>query len=877
MKIKTKQRPLASLIPLLLSGMSLSAMAQEVETATTDNELKFEVIQVTAQRRVQNLQEVPIAISAISGEKIANEAISDIFDIQDNTPGLIVFQGASSITPQISIRGVGTSSQNFGLESSVGLYVDGVYRARQSAMVNEYVDVDAVEILRGPQGTLFGKNTPMGAIHVRSVAPSHDDANGFLKLTVGNLGLISYSGATNVTAVEDTLSFRFTGSATQRDGSIDDLNFGDNTVNDRDRYTVKLQALYTPSEDVSLRIIADYGELDEICCGANPIVSNFEASGIPGRFGTDTAISQPPFNSNVIRAENFNDRVVATSFLPSSQMEDSGLSAELNWDINEQFTLTSISSYRDFSSDDRVDGDFAEIDFLDNNNNAEQRSLSQELRLAYSSDDLNIVGGVFYFNQEIDTLSYNKIDSDLNSFALNVLLRGALNPLLGGINQLSANTGGLIAPAALAGPEGTKFINAAAQEHESYAIFGQFDYKLTEKLTLTAGLRYTDESKDLKSKFTEEFTNGGDNPTFFSSVGNPAIPQSIVPGTLLFGAAAAGQALQLISTGVITPGTPQFGQAIQTFIPFQSQGWIFNALSPVTASRPDISAELNDEQVNGTLKLSYQANPKTLLYASFGTGYKSGGTNTDRIATAFDPVFDAETSEAFEIGIKKDFPKYGLRLNAAAHATTVNDFQANSFVGNGFNLQNAGDFDIKGVEVEANWMLSANTTLNLAFTHTEAEYASFDKGPCWTVTPFQTGQADPGQESTNPAVPNPFCNRAGDSPISQPENTGLLQLSHEFELGDSTYAVAAIDYNYVGEFFATSSNDPLSHIDSQGFVNARINITFEDYDTSVLIWGRNITDAQQVGLSAPPILQQGKLVGFYADPATFGVTVIKKF
>jgi len=125
---------------------------------------------------------------------------------------------------------------------------------------------------------------------------------------------------------------------------------------------------------VSLRIIADYGELDEICCGANPIVSNFEASGIPGRFGTDTAISQPPFNSNVIRAENFNDRVVATSFLPSSQMEDSGLSAELNWDINEQFTLTSISSYRDFSSDDRVDGDFAEIDFLDNNNNAEQRS-----------------------------------------------------------------------------------------------------------------------------------------------------------------------------------------------------------------------------------------------------------------------------------------------------------------------------------------------------------------------------------------------------------------------------------------------------------------------------------------------------------------------
>jgi len=158
-------------------------------------------------------------------------------------------------------------------------------------------------------------------------------------------------------------------------------------------------------------------------------------------------------------------------------------------------------------------------------------------------------------------------------------------------------------------------------------------------------------------------------------------------------------------------------------------------------------------------------------------------------------------------------------------------------------FKNAGDFDIKGVEVEANWMLSANTTLNLAFTHTEAEYASFDKGPCWTVTPFQTGQADPGQESTNPAVPNPFCNRAGDSPISQPENTGIATVIHEFELGDSTYAVAAIDYNYVGEFFATSSNDPLSHIDSQGFVNARINITFEDYDTSVLIWGRNITDA----------------------------------
>ena len=485
-----KKRYLAMAITLFVSGQ---AFAEEQTTEQVEEQRKkgeLEVILVTSQKRVQNLQEVPIAVTAIGGEVLAEGVIKDVFDLKGNVPAFNVNSTQSATQTSFAIRGIGTSSQNYGLESSVGLYSDGVYRSRQNSMINNYVDVESVEILRGPQGTLFGKNTPMGAVNIRTVAPEHGEHNGFVEMTAGNYGLFSYSGATNIGLIDDTLTARVTGFGTVRDGFVSDVNFGEDTINDRDRFGGRLQFLYTPSDDLSVRIIADYAEIDEVCCGVGTQVSNAQAIGIPGKMGTDVYLSSPLFNGTLLSGDEYFDYNVSNSFLPESTSKDTGVSAEINWTIDEQLSLVSISALRDFNSFDHTDSDFSDVDLFSKVNDAEQKSFSQELRLEYKTDRLNAIGGLYYFTQDLDVDGISTMGTDINSFFLNGLLSD-LNPLLTGINQISQMTGGAVAPVAAATPGNTQFSALAEQEHESYAIFGQFDYKITDQLTLTAGLRYT--------------------------------------------------------------------------------------------------------------------------------------------------------------------------------------------------------------------------------------------------------------------------------------------------------------------------------------------------------------------------------------------------
>ncbi|WP_286267634.1 TonB-dependent receptor [Thalassotalea atypica] len=836
-------------------------------------EAGLEVITVTAQKRIQNLQEVPIAVTAISGDEMTQAVIKDIYDLQSSVPGLGAFQSQSATNSSFSIRGVGTSSQNFGLESSVGLYVDGVYRARQNSMINNLVDVEAVEVLRGPQGTLFGKNTPSGAIQIKTVAPSHDGEDGFVEATVGNFGLVNYSGAASFSAIDDVLAFRVTAFGSQRDGIIDDVNLGEETINDRDRWGTRLQALYTPSDDLSIRIIADYSEIDEICCGAPVQLSNLQANEIPGKFGSDAVL--PQLGGTVFPGGNeFYDREVALSFLPESTMTDKGLSLELNWDIDDNYSIVAISAFRSFESYDNIDTDFTDVDLFGTSNDSEQSSFSQEIRLNYVGKDLNYIVGAYYFSQDLD-LDYSLYtDSLFNPFVMSSF-GGALDPLLGGIDALSAATGGLIAPSAEAGPAGTGFDHVAEQEHESYAIFGQFDYKLTDQLTLTAGLRYTDETKDLSTKFYENMASGAEFPTYFSSIGDPSNPDTVVPGTLLYGATVAGAMLGAVGAGQMSPFDPAFQQAI---LPFQSEGWALKALGATTSDRPDINETLDDEQVTGTAKLSYQYDNNTMMYVSYGTGYKSGGTNTDRIRAGFEPVFEAETSESLEVGLKKDFVEQNVRINAAAHYTTVEDFQANTFTGNGFNLQNAGDYKISGFEVEATWFPTDTMEVNFSYARVDAEYDSFERGNCWVAYTWHTGVVDPGQESTDPANPNPYCNRKGDRPGGEPENTAVLKVKQEYYLSESVYSYIQLEYSYTGDMVLDGSNDPYAVQDSYNLLNARYFINFEEYDMDIILWGRNVLDEEYINrtnFNTP--LQPGKLNAYVTEPATYGVTFKKRF
>jgi iron complex outermembrane receptor protein len=874
--VEFKKNPIAIWISFSLGLISPIVCAQEIEEEVET--MRLETITVKAQKRKQNLQVVPVSVTAISGKKMAESVLQDLFDVTASVPASSAFQSQNATNSSFSIRGIGTSSQNFGLESSVGLYVDGVYRARQNSMINNLVDVEAVEVLRGPQGTLFGKNTPSGAILVRTVAPSHNDPNNFIEATIGNYGLVNYSAAASISAINNILAFRVTAFGSQRDGIVSEVNTGDDVLNDRDRWGVRLQTLYTPNDDILVRVIADYSEIKEICCAAPVQVSNMKAMGIEGKFGSDSLLSQAPFNATIFDGDDFFERKVALSFLPGSTMKDSGLSAEISWDIDNQYTVVSISAYRSFDALDNIDSDFTDAELFGTQNDSQQHSFSQELRLDYSTVSVSAILGAYYFSQNLD-LDYSLYTSkQFNEFFLSGFSQGAFTELLGGIDALSASSNGLIVPSSAPAPALSAFDHRAQQKHESYAIFAQVDYRLSEKITLTAGLRYTDESKDLSTVFSENLPGNATFPTFFSSVGDPANPASIVPGTLLYGAGVAGNVLAGVEANTIDITSPEGQAALEALLPFQSLGWGFKPLGAITSDRSDIMDTLNDDQLTGTLKLSYQAARDTLLYASYGTGYKSGGTNTDRIAEGFAPLFAAETSQALEVGIKKDFPVHDLRINAAAHSTTVDDFQANTFTGTGFSLQNAGDYKTSGLEIELTWLPVDTVEVNFVYARVNAEYDKFERGNCWIAYTWHTGISDPGQESLDPAAPDPYCNRSGDSPSGEPEDYGMIKLKKDFIISADVNAYVVAEFSYTGDIILDGSNDPLAVQDSYSLLNLRLFMNFDKYDMDLIFWGRNVLNEEYIkhtSFNTP--LQEGKLNAYVSDPATFGVTLKKRF
>jgi iron complex outermembrane receptor protein len=379
-----KRYPTAAFLCSALSvGLPGTALAQAM----------LEEVLVTAQKREQNLQDVPVAVSAFTGQMLQQSGVKDMFDLQANAPSLIVGQSQTSTTSTFSIRGVFTSSQNFGLEPSVGLYVDGIYRARQGSMINNLVDVASVEVLRGPQGTLFGRNTPAGAIQINSVAPDFE-GSGFIEGTAGDYDLAGVSGAKSFTLIEDVLAIRATGFTMQRDGYVDIVNGDNDAIHDRDRWGLRFQALYTPSDAVTVRFIGDHSEVDEVCCAVGSFKNNFFPQDGATSPATGTDSNTAAAGGTVIDQRDFFDYRVSVARKPESSNEDEGVSLQIDWETD-SFLLTSISAYRQYDSYDNSDVIFTDLDAGYQSNDASQDQFTQELRISDEGDKLSYVGGLF--------------------------------------------------------------------------------------------------------------------------------------------------------------------------------------------------------------------------------------------------------------------------------------------------------------------------------------------------------------------------------------------------------------------------------------------------------------------------------------------------
>jgi outer membrane receptor protein involved in Fe transport len=791
----------------------------------------LEEVIVTAQKRAENLQDVPISVQAFSGEKLADLDIKDVFDLQTSAPGLKVDSSQGSSTTFFTIRGIGTSSQNFGFESSVGLYVDGVYRARQGSMINQLVDMASVDVLRGPQGTLFGRNSLSGAVQFTTVKPDHD-GSGFVEVTAGNYGLLNLSGAASFSAIEDVLAFRFTGFSSERDGYVENIGLpGSDDINDRDRYGFRAQALWTPTENLSILVIADDANVDETCCAPVAVIDSNRLDGRAARNSLGLSLlGQPGLDTykeangaTYISEDDAYEDITALNQNPTSQSDDSGLSVQVNW-YQDELTWTSITGYREFDSRDQFDSDFSNFDAVAFDTQAKQEAFSQELRVDYEGDTLRYVLGAYYYQQDLESESTLTFGPDINP-VLGVL--SGTTPIFGfsaglpiatlnAIQGTSFDTSGFI-------PTGGTATDINEQEHKSWALFGQFDYDLTETLMLTAGLRYSDEEKELSASYSD---SGGNFAGF-------------------------------------------------------ARGGLFAR----TARRDDITpssdgGSLDDSQVTGTIKLSWFLDDDIMLYGSYGTGYKAGGTNTDRIEPSLSQTFDAETAASYELGAKMEFPEQGIRLNVALYTTDIEDLQVATFDGSNFNVQNAATVDTYGLELDMLWEVTESLTVNVAYAKTIAEYGEYEEGNC-QVTSAYRGVPDAGATISDPAAdPQGFlanrCDRSGDRVPFVPEDTFTVGVRQDWRINDSMFAYAGFEYSYKGDVVGLAS-DPLADQDAYDLVNVRLGMTLEDYQTDIVFWGRNVFDQDYLTASTPTPLHNGHETAYSREPATFGLTVRKKF
>ncbi len=435
------------------------------KVAAAENDTGLAEIVVTANRRSESAQRVPISISAISGDVLRSTGTVEVVGLAQVSPGVFIAPTTSTTTTIIRIRGVGTSGTNNGFESAVGVFVDGVFRPRAGQALNSFVDVDRVEVLRGPQGTLFGKNTTAGAISIITNKPKFEFGGG-LQGSVGNYNSRRLEGV--VTGpISEKIAFRIAGNYTRRDGVQDKLLGGtapqriENYFNNRDRFIIKGQLLFEPTSDLSIRIIGDYGKIKE--------------RGNIGQPKTTPAAFDPIFATlGAFRApdNDLGTRQVQVNTDPSEKTTDGGVTGEITYDFGGA-KLTSITAWRDYRSRRAYDLDLVGYDVLrplPENQLIKQKT--QELQLGGQKDRLTWLIGAFLFDEKIDFGSDIRLGPQFAQFAGAAPRFVPLGSFTGqGFNQIGYQT------------------------NRGYSFFTQDSFNITDALQITGGIRYNHSNK----------------------------------------------------------------------------------------------------------------------------------------------------------------------------------------------------------------------------------------------------------------------------------------------------------------------------------------------------------------------------------------------
>ncbi|MGB5078631.1 MAG: TonB-dependent receptor [Sphingorhabdus sp.] len=855
----------AVLVTPVTAAFAQETGAVQAEEASIDEAYADDEIVVSATRRDQAAQDVPLSVSVVAGEQLANAGVVDIRGIQQLAPSLKTTTGQSSATGAVlTIRGIGTAGDNPGFEPAVGVFIDGVFRSRAGVALAELPPIERVEVLRGPQGTLFGRNTSAGALNITTQKPKFE-LGGYVEASYGNLNEIEVkAGITG--PVSESLAVRLDGGYHKRDGYIRDVNSG-NRINNIDRYFVRAQALFE-NDDVSFRVIGDFAKTDEVCCGAINTGSGLQIfPGIDASTNSALALAaanvingfagNPAFGGTTgtvgIPAYTRGSRQMAVT--PgrdlSEKVKEWGLSGELNWDLGGA-TLTSITSYRDWDARRNQDIDFSGLDraYRDNYRTG-IKDFTQEVRLQGTvfNDSVDWLVGGFYLNEKLtlnDTVRFGAQADQYVDGVINGLTRSAALPtglqLFGTLpgaplfGQVALATNPTLLAAALGNPALLALFNSplprtpngAGQiddaykvDTEAFAIFTHNIINFTDSLSLTLGLRYNHETKDIDTNLN-----------------------SVVPACAFFQ----------------NPATAPYRAAL-------TGAGLFNSAFLLTCN-PTVNSEFNgtrsdsrsESEFTGTARLSFKLNEDVLFYGGYDRGYKSGGYNLDRGsfdstllggdgAQLTDLEFGNETVDAYEVGIKTNFTRQ-FQFNASLFYQDFKGYQSNRFLGNSFVVLNYGKLVSKGVELESIIRPHPDLAFNLGYTYVDAK-----------VTDPLAG-ADDGRQASN-----------------QPKHTVTGAMTWTPQISAGVGGLFHVDYRVNSDAYPL--NDALGRRftanDGFGIVNLRAGVNFGDGKYSVEGYVENLFDTYY-NITAFPIPEQGNSFAVYpAPPRFYGVKVAAKF
>lgn len=852
----------AAVVGACAFGFAGAASAQDQDGPATIDD-----IIVTAQKREQNLQDVPIVVTSLSAETLQDAGVRDIKDLQILTPGMTVTSTSSEASTTARIRGVGTVGDNPGLESSVGVVIDGVYRSRNSVGFGDLGELARIEVLKGPQGTLFGKNTSAGVINIITEAPSFTP--GFnAELTVGNYGTMGVSGS--VTGpINDTLAFRLYAGRRLRDGYMN-IDTGDGprpetTDNNQDFGTVRGQLLWLPSDNVSFRLIGDYSRRDEFCCVGTQIRTGPTYPFVDGlSVGTGQRPPAAGFGPLPFSRTGFANRS------DYQEVTDRGVSLEANIDMpGINGALTSVTSWRQWESTLGQDIDYTGADIAYRVNDGDYGytvdNLTQEFRLAGSSDNLDWLIGVFATSEDIGRTDSWYFGSDYTPF-LSFLLSArinAINPAL----PISPNTIGCYTRAAQTavgfgtclttggavsggGPGftvGQGFEDNYDQESTSFALFTNNSWHVTEQFDITLGLRYTLDDKSLRGL---QMNTNGNGATCAAAVGN---------------AGAIGAVL---------------GAATPTILGNFCLPW-----SNAAYANRGVSESFDDGELSGTIKASFRLNPSILTYVSYARGYKSFGYNLDRVQTGITPnaslFFPSEVVDSYEAGVKMTLLDRTLLLNATYFDQTFENFQLNTFLGTAFVVESIPELTSRGVDADMVWFTPIEgLSFQGGVTYTDAQYGNFTAADLSSPGNFPQLSLLPGARAS-------FA----------PEWSATGSINFDRNIGGGLRAGFSLSAKYMDDYNTGSDLLPYKVQEAFTTMNGRIMVGTEDERWTAEFWVQNLTDEDyiQVAYNAPlqgsafqttlqpngtyynPALDTQTYDAFLGQPRTYGATLRFKY